>query len=229
MLKRQRASSPLPLTQATAMELSLLSLDPPSSEHGAKRRRILTPPLDGPSHGRGLPPVLPVDDVDEDDTMNDGTPRLWGTVVQQSLECASEYKMVNSLLHDLHAEQQHRRLMSLSPHPSSSSPGPSYHGWSPSTPGQLPIVKPSFAPNAYPNSIEDVPLSEKYRQDAHPSEAMSGSCCADDVSVYDLYEETNRLVRFLLRFRTLITALSSRYLGSVFLERRRDLSTSVGS
>src|SRR5882672_2800476 len=79
MLKRQRASSPSPPTQATAMELSLLSLDPPSSEHGVKRRRILTPPLDGPSRGRGPSPVLSVDDVDEDDTMNDGTPRLWGS------------------------------------------------------------------------------------------------------------------------------------------------------
>jgi hypothetical protein len=196
MLKRQRASSPSPLTQATAMELSLLSLDPPSSEHGAKRRRILTPPLDGPSRGRGPSPVLSVDDVDEDDTMNDGTPRLLGSVWQRSLEGAGEYKTVNSLLHDLHAEQQHRRLMSLSPHSISSSPGPSYHGWSPYTLRQPPTVKPSCAPHTPPNFTKDVPLPEKYPQDVHPSEAMSGSCCADDVSVYDLYEETNRLGRF---------------------------------
>jgi hypothetical protein len=209
------------------MELSLLSLDPPLSEHGAKRQRILTPPSDGPSRGRGPSPVLSVDDVDEDDTMNDGTPRLWDTMEQRSLERASEYKTVNSLLHDLHAEQQHRRLMSLSPHAISSSPGPSYHGWCPSTPRQPPIVKSGCAPPL--NFTEDVPLSEKCRQDAHPSEAMSGSCCVDDVSVYDLYEETNRLAGPLLRFRTLITTLPSRYLGLVFLERRRDLSTSVDS
>jgi len=137
--------------------------------------------------------VLSVDDVDEDDTMNDGTPRLWGSVGQEG---ASEYKTVNSLLYDLHAEQQHRRLVSLPPHSISSSPGPSYHGWSPSIPRQPPTVKPSYAPDASPNFTEDVPLSEKYRQDAHPSEAVSGSCCAGNVSVYDLYEETNRFVRF---------------------------------
>jgi hypothetical protein len=194
MLKRQRASSPSPLTQATAMELSLLSLDSPPSEHGAKRRRILAPSLDGLSRGHSLPPALSVDEVDEDDMMNDGTPTLRGSVAQQSLAGASEYETVNNLLHDLHAEQQHRRLMSVSSHSSSSSPGPSYHEWSPSTPRQSPTVKHSFVPHPLPNFIQDAPLPEKYRQDAHASEAMSGSCCAGDVSVYDWYEETNRLV-----------------------------------
>jgi len=193
------------------MELSLLSLDSPPSEHGAKRRRILSPPLDGPSRGHGLPPALSVDEVDEDDMMNDGTPKPWDSEGQRNLEDANEYKSVNSLLHDLHAEQQHRRLMSLSSHSNASSPGPSNHGWSPSIPRQPPTMKPDFAPHTSQNIIQDVPLYEKYRQDAYASEAMNGLCCANDVSVYDRYEETNRL------------------LGSVFLERRRDLSASVDS
>jgi hypothetical protein len=188
MLKRQRASSPSPLTQATAMELPLHSHDPTSSEHGAKRRRKLAPPLDGPSRGCDILHVPLGDELDEDDMMDDGASTLWATGDKRGIEGAGEYKTVNSLLHDLHAEQQHRRLMSPSSHSSSSSPGPlSYHGLSPLPPRQ---------PHPSPNLAQDIPLSEKHRQDAHASEAMNGLYGTDDVSVYDLYEEKNRSVWF---------------------------------
>jgi len=208
MLKRQRASSPSPLTQATAMEPPLLSTDPTSSEHGAKRRRILAPPLYGPSRGLDSLPVLLDDEADEDDVMDDFAPNLWTSAGKRGTQDASQYKAVNSLLHDLHAEQQHRRLMSPSLHSSSSSPGPfPYHGWSPSTPRPSPTEKLSLPSHSSPNFAEDVGLFEKYRQGVHASEAMSGLCCADDVNAYDWYEETNRLVWFPLDIsQSLITA-----------------------
>jgi len=205
MLKRQRASSPSPLTQTPETELPLIPSVPTSSEHGVKRRRIHSPPLDGQSRGWGIPPEPSEDEIDEDDVMGDDSPDAWAT---PSLDGTGEYKAANSLLHDLHAEQQHRRLMSPSLH-SASSPGPSSSlDWS-STPKELPDRKLNFIPNS--NSIQDALLAEKYRQGLHASETKNRVDCDDDVNVYDRYGETNRL------------------LGLVFLERRRGLSTSVGS
>jgi len=205
MLKRQRASSPSPLTQVTAMELPLHSHDPTPSEHGAKRRRMLAPPLDEPPRDCGMLPVPLGDELDEDDMMDDCASTLWATVGKRGIEGAGEYKTANSLLHDLHAEQQHRRLMYPSSHSSpSSSPGPfPCHRLSPSPTGKF-----GSAPHPSPNLAQDIPLSEKHRQDAHASEAMDGPCGTDDVSVYDWYEEKNRSVWFLLDIsRSPITAL----------------------
>ena len=230
MLKRQRASSPSPLTQATATELPLHSHDPTSSEHGAKRRRMSAPPLDGPLRGRGMLPVSLGDELDEDDMMDDCASTLCATVGKRGIEGAGEYKTANSLLHDLHAEQQHRRLMSPSSHSSSSSStGPfSYHGLSPSPSRQPPTGKFGSVPHPSPNLAQEISLSEKHWQDAHASEAINGLCGTDDVSVYDWYEEKNRSVWFPLDIlQPPIAALSPRLLGSVFLERRRDLSASV--
>jgi len=210
MLKRQRASSPSPLTQTPATEVPLLSSVPTSSEHGVKRRRLLTPPLDGRSRGWDLLPVPSEDEVEEDDIMGDDSPNPWATTTEPSLSGAGEYKAVNSLLHDLHAEQQHRRLMSPSSHSSSSSPAPfSSHGWPSSTPHEPPAGKLNVMPIPSPNPIQDAPLAEKYRQGLHASETKDKLFCDDDVSVYNRYGETNRFLR------------------TVFLERRRDLSTSV--
>jgi hypothetical protein len=186
MLKRQRASSPSPLSQAPATEVPLISSVPTSSEHGVKRRRIHSPPLNERSR------VLPVpseDEVDEDDIMGDDSPNPWATASEPSLGAAGEYKAANSLLHDLHAEQQHRRLMSPSSHSSSSFSSP---GWPSSAPQEPPAGKHSFVPNPHPNFIQDLPLSEKYRQGLHASETKDMLYCSDDVSVYDRYGETNR-------------------------------------
>jgi hypothetical protein len=192
MLKRQRASSPSPLTQTPATEVPLISSVPTSSEHGAKRRRLLAPPLDGRSHGWGMLPVPSEDEVEEDDIMEDGSPNPWATTTEPGLSGAGEYKAVNSLLHDLHAEQQHRRLMSPSSHSSSSSPGPfSPRGWPSSTPTpqEPPAGKLNVMPIPSPNPIQ----AEKYRQGLHASETKDKLFYDDDASVFNRYGETNRL------------------------------------
>lgn len=71
MLKRQRASSPLPVAHATIPESLPISSDP-SSNHGVKRRRIFAPSLDGSSRGWGGCSVVSGDEEDEDDIIMDG-------------------------------------------------------------------------------------------------------------------------------------------------------------
>ena len=227
MLKRQRASSPSPLTQTPATEVPLISSLPISSEHGVKRRRLLTPPLDKRSRGWGILPVPLEDEVEEDDIMEDDSPNPWVTTTEPSLSGAGEYKAVNSLLHDLHAEQQHRRLMFPPSHSSSFSSGSfSSHGQPSSAPQEPPAGKLNTMPIPYQNPIQDAPLAEKYRRGLRARETKDKSFCDDDVSLHDRYGETNRSAWFYLNISlSFITALSLRFLGMVFLERRRDLSS----
>jgi hypothetical protein len=196
MLKRQRASSPSPLTQNPPTEVPLISSVPTSSEHGVKRRRLHTPPLDGRLRGWDILPVPSEDEAEEDDIMEDDSPSPWATATDPSLSGPGEYKAANSLLHDLHAEQQHRRLMSPSSHPSPSSPGPfSSHGWPSCTPQEPPAAeKLKGMPIPSPNPIQDMPLAEKYRQSLHVSETKDKLFCDDDVSVYNRYGDANRSV-----------------------------------
>jgi len=195
MLKRQRASSPPPLTQTPATEVPLVSSVPTLSEHGVKRRRLLTPPLDRQSREWGILPVPSEDEVEEDDVMEDDSPNPWATTSESSLSGAGEYKTVNSLLHDLHAEQQHRRLMSPLSHPSSSSSRSfSSHDWPSSVTREQPAGKLNVMPILPPNPIQDAPLAEKYRQSLHASETKDKLFGDDDVSVHDRYGETNRSV-----------------------------------
>jgi hypothetical protein len=194
MLKRQRASSPSPLSQTPTTEVPLISSVPTSSEHGVKRRKLLTPPPDGQPRGWGILPVPSEDEVEEDDIMEGDSSNPWATTTEPSLSGAGEYKAANGLLHDLHAEQQHRRLMSPSSHSSPSSPGPfSSHGWPSSTHQESPAagkLKAMSFPSS--NPIQDMPLAEKYRQSLHASETKDKLFCDDDVSVYNRYGETNR-------------------------------------
>ncbi|KAI9445436.1 hypothetical protein H4582DRAFT_921450 [Lactarius indigo] len=192
MLKRQRASSPSPLTQATIPESPPISSDPASSKHGAKRRRIFAPSLDGPSRGWSGSSVAFGDEEDEDDIIVDGH-TLTPTLRESILESAGAYKMVNSLLHDLHAEQQHRRIASSAANSDPQFAPFSSHGWS----SPVPLTgKPNFVVHPVPQDILVTGVKNRLQFE-------------EGVSVYERYEETNR------------------YLGSVFLERRRDLSTFV--
>ena len=230
MLKRQRASSPSPLTPVPATEVPLISSTPTSSEHGVKRRRMLAPPSDGRSRVWDTLPVPSEDEVDEDGIMGDDWSTPWATASEPSSGSTGEYKAVNSLLHDLHAEQQHRRLMSPSSQSSpSSSPGTfSSHGWPSSAPQESPAGKLNFAPYPYSGPIQHAPFAEKYPQGLHESETKNRLYCGDDVSVYDRYEETNKLAWVSSQHFTLIHYYPSpRLLGLVFLERRRGLSVSV--
>jgi hypothetical protein len=188
MLKRPRASSPPPFAQTP--DFPLTSSDP-TPEHGAKRPRIFGPPLDGPSRGWGPVGVGVEDEEDEDDIMEGYTPNLPANKSEPSLESTGEYTTANSLLHDLHAEQQHRRLMSSSLHPTSPpSPPFSYHDW-PRATLQQPNGKPTFVIHPHPHPIQDTLLYEIYRRDVHTS-GTKEELHYDERSVYKRYEEANR-------------------------------------
>jgi hypothetical protein len=188
MLKRPRPSSPSPFAQTP--DLPLTSSDP-TPEHGAKRRRICGPPLDGPSRGWGPVFAGVEDEEDEDDIMEGCTPNSWVNKSEPSLESTGEYKTANSLLHDLHAEQQHRRFMSSSSHLTSPpSPPFSNYDWSRAT-LQQPNGKPTFVIHPHPNPVQDTPLYEKYHRDVHTNGTKEELHC-DERSVYKRYEEANR-------------------------------------
>lgn len=133
------------------------------------------------------------DEEDEDDIIMDShTLAPLRNLRESSLESAGAYKLVNSLLHDLHAEQQHRRMVSSIASPDLQSEPFSSHGW----PSPVSLArKPSFVMHPVP---QDVLTGVKNRPRYE-----------EDVSVYERYEETNR------------------YLRTVFLERRRDLSVDL--
>lgn len=106
------------------------------AHRSAKRQRVLPPSLDGPSRGWVNP--LPSESVgsprlqsnsgyeedeEDDDYFEDAGADEEGEDGEDKaiLQGATmkEYKGVNSLLHDLHAEQQHRRVMTTAPGSSS--------------------------------------------------------------------------------------------------------------
>ena len=214
MLKRQRASSPLPLAhaQATIPESLPISSDP-SSIHEVKRRRIFAPSLDGSSRGWGVSPVPSEDEEDEDDIIMGGrTPTPQPNLRESGLESAGAYKLANSLLHDLHAEQQHRRLMSSAANPDLQSASFYPHGWS----SPIPLArKPSFVMHPVSQDVPTTGVKDRPRYE-------------EDVSVYERYEERNRYGCF--SFLATVIDIHHpvfRYLGSVVLERRRDLSAFV--
>lgn len=189
MLKRQRPSSPLPVAHATLPESLPISSDP-SSNHDVKRRRIFAPSLDGSSRGWGGSSVASGDEEDEDDIIMDGrSPTPQPNPLQSSLESAGAYKLANSLLHDLHAEQQHRRMMSSASNLNLNGPNPQSapcfsHDWS------SPVLlarKPSFVIHPVPQDVLTAGVKNRPR-------------CEEDVSVYERYEERNRYAYFSLYY-----------------------------
>ncbi|KAI0271521.1 hypothetical protein BC834DRAFT_966987 [Gloeopeniophorella convolvens] len=202
MLKRQRPSSPLP-AQAVVPDFPIISPDPTSSEHIAKRRRTEAPSLDGPSRGWGPSPGFS-EDEDEGFAMDGGDLHDRLHMHTQRLEGAGEYKTANTLLRDLHVEQQHRRLLSTS-----SSPDPSYHSWSSHNFEESPVRKYATVTNPYQLHAEVTPLYKNYYCQATLTNSMADMSHTNEGSgVYEHYEGANRFLR------------------SIFLERRRDtLST----
>lgn len=140
MMKRQRPSSPdIPhIEDEEPLDTNMNRTSSPLRT--SKRQRVLPPSLDGPSRGWANPcldsPHLQSnstyedDDDYYDDDLSEDEPRgdaagggdddaeMQGVTMQK-------YRNVNSLLHDLHAEQQYRRVLSSSPGPSAPPPPPS--------------------------------------------------------------------------------------------------------
>lgn len=133
MMKRQRPSSP-DIPNIEDEEPLDTNMNRPSIPlRSSKRQRVLPPSLDGPSRGwaNSSTPHNPYlqanssyeDDEDyyDDDFSGDepGRDTAGGGDDDAEMQGVTmqKYRNVNSLLHDLHAEQQHRRVLSSSPGP----------------------------------------------------------------------------------------------------------------
>lgn len=135
MLKRQRPMSPLPSVDVPLEVVPDLS----HQHHGAKRKRIVAPVLDGEwrGWGRGLRcHEKPCDNEDYEDEEEEysrkGSDAAKGGEADERLDgLAGIYKSTNSFLHDLHALNQHRLIFSNPPPPSVPSSPPTQHLQSP--------------------------------------------------------------------------------------------------
>ncbi|KZT21699.1 hypothetical protein NEOLEDRAFT_1181537 [Neolentinus lepideus HHB14362 ss-1] len=197
MLKRSRPITPPPHLE----ELPSLPLVPgPSSieyyQRDVKRRRTAAPSLDGPS--RGWERSSFCDEEDEEDWWQDENN---GRGAEASLETSKQYQASNSLLHDLHAEYQHRMLFSPSP-AASSRHFPSQAG---------PYSPQSHAVHLGKQSmryLSDRPVMTEINGHLQRAMAMhmekGGLDTAEEQRVRARYEESNRLLR------------------SLFLSRRRE-------
>ncbi|KAI0067880.1 hypothetical protein BV25DRAFT_1987532 [Artomyces pyxidatus] len=215
MLKRQRPTSPPP----SIPDIALLPSDPSTpdlSHHAMKRRRVFAPSLDGPSRGWG-PPVDASDDgeeyLDEDADM-DAHHHDHHDQESQPMEGTAEYKAVNSLLHDLHAEHQYRRVLAS---PSNSTLP--FHTERLSSPASL--FPPTHAPHASLPFGKDVQMPHPQppfrlgyaasAKDIHLDSFASlepGVTIDESLRVQERYESSNRLLR------------------AAFLDRRRHLPES---
>jgi len=189
MLKRQRAPSPplpsssVPLISDTPCELI---------ERKAKRQRTHPPVLDGASRGWARPPETSFEDEEDycsDDEVEEKAPSYHSQ--QESQQHQSEYKSTNTMLRELHTQQQHRicfsppstlQNTSLSTHPSHltiSTPIPSRH--LSLDKGLLPLQPERVRP-AFPSA----PMEKGYHDDGIATEETN--------RITERYEGTNKCV-----------------------------------
>ncbi|KAI0374380.1 hypothetical protein BV20DRAFT_961530 [Pilatotrama ljubarskyi] len=209
MLKRQRSSpsfTPAPPYAATP-EPALDVYD-----RVAKRRRQLEPPRDRPTiQGNS---AWNADDTDgEEDIDHDGQGNGLQGPLQRAgrLEEAGEYRDVNTLLHDLHAEQRHRLLFS--------SPLPPFHH-----PNLHHRSQPEHYHHPYPSSSDktvpalsfDGSQAAPHRDNRKHAPSFTISIPIKDASAVD-HVEVQRVTQ---RYEG-----TNRYLGSLFLSRRTQFDT----
>ncbi|TFK57427.1 hypothetical protein OE88DRAFT_1722316 [Heliocybe sulcata] len=204
MLKRSRPLTPPPQPEEPP-SLPLPVPGPSSIEYyqrDAKRRRTVAPSLDG--QARGWSGSSLDDEEDEEDWEQDEND---GRGAEASLETSKQYQAPNSLLHDLHAEYQHRMLFSSPPASSSRH-----------VPGQMSPYSPQphtthAAKRNAPYLLERPVMTEMNGHLQRSTAEHMGKGGLDRVEeqrVKERYEESNRLLR------------------SLFLNRRRESPEASG-
>lgn len=214
MLKRQRPVSPPP----SFSSVPLITADSPTDlvERDTKRRRTLPPVLDGASRGWAqAPPFINNVEDDEEDYISDD--EIENIAPNFSINCSltqqqqqqpgdkAEYASTNSFLRELHTLQQHRLLFSSLTSPAASSflscgsnSKDAGHS-SPLTKGHF-NLPPPIEPRG--SSHMSTPIAKLSQHQGH------GLPIDETHSVTEHYEGTNK------------------FLGSLFLSRRRLLDSS---
>ena len=193
MLKRQR-SSPSFSQDAYA------SPEPPIDvyERIVKRRRQAAPPnVHNMDKGKAVWRRGDSEGESDVDDAEECVERAQSEQAQR-LEQAGEYKNVNTLLHDLHAEQRHRMLFSSSPLPSHT---PDFHHVSSHADPQVHQSLPSSSTRTVPARVETIPYQESHKlmpsfTISLPSEKEDMIDYAEVQRVTQAYEETNRYVSY---------------------------------
>ncbi len=193
------------------------------SERVVKRMRHFPPPqtqFRAPDKGKS-PWRGGESDGEEDVDVDEQAPgRSASSEHYQRLQHAGEYKHVNTLLHDLHAEQRHRMLFSTT-----------------SPPTQLPLMSHARIDTDHPfpcapNKL--TPAAPAYLQPQHESHRNSPSftisipskdpCVVDHIEIQRVtqqYEDTNRYVCIASEQLFQAHHPDIRFLGALFLNRRR--------
>ncbi|KAF8203284.1 hypothetical protein BJ912DRAFT_943493 [Pholiota molesta] len=200
MLKRQRQPSPPP----SSPSIPIVAESPADLvERNSKRRRTAAPVLDGTARG-WAPEQAPPDD-DEEYTYSDDEQDVAHGPHPYPLQSQSEYTSANTMLRELHTMHQHRLLFS--------SPSEGQNSNTPLSPNPLDTTP----LNRYHPPTSDkthLPLQNEQMQSAYVSQSIDkglhsdGLLMEEAIRVAELYEGPNK------------------YLGSLFLSRRRKLDSS---
>lgn len=215
MLKRQRPSSPPPSKPSVPLLDSDMMI-----ARDSKRRRTLPPVLDGTSRGWGQPQC---NDPELEELSDDELVESEQTGVQNSRIDSAEYKSANSVLRELHTLYQNRLIFSPT-NPWINSPS----RLNPSPPQPQPVSVPYDA--HIPNSKFLPALSEHSKGPSYTGNTAgvgNGMIIENEVHlVTERYENTNR---YLSSFQNLLVTMLKmnvpRYLGNLFLSRRRELGS----
>ncbi|KAI0757217.1 hypothetical protein C8Q80DRAFT_1265172 [Daedaleopsis nitida] len=202
MLKRQRS---IPSFAPDPYETPDPAIDI-LEERVAKRRRQYATHAQGMDKGKAV--WRPGESDGEEDLEDDERAvRMAPTEQAQRLEQAGEYKNVNTLLHDLHAEQRHRVLFSSSSPPTHWTHDQPRHvpqfAQPFASPDKLPLVPPADGP---------LPVVPPVHEQPRPLPSFTISIPSKDASIVD-HVEVKRVTQ---RYED-----TNRFLGSLFLSRRR--------
>ncbi|KAF8898357.1 hypothetical protein BD779DRAFT_1483520 [Infundibulicybe gibba] len=198
MLKRQRIPSPPPCIPFDSNPLPLDVI----AHRDAKRRRVLPPVLDGPSRGWNGPQ----DEESDGEIYYDDEPPQTHNGAADTTE-TTEYALANSVLHELHALNQHRIMFSGPIKPPLSQLSASYqHTVDPPNPTN---------PLKYPT-----PPSGQQHDRNNPNNQGDSPLKDEILSVKAQYEQVNRSATYQSSFSQML--IENRLLGSLFLSRRRE-------
>ncbi|KAI9057181.1 hypothetical protein FKP32DRAFT_1681916 [Trametes sanguinea] len=180
-------------------------------ERVAKRRRPFVPTRDqGGAQGGSFWPIDDTDGEEDVEGDDDSSGQQERSEQAARLQQAGDYRHVNSLLHDLHAEQRHRLLFSSTLPPSLLST-PQYH------PAEHSRSAPQSSDKITPTLSCGGDTSSAHSESQKPLPTFTISIPSKDASVMDHVEVRHVEERY---------ADMNRYLGSLFLSRRKPSDSS---
>ncbi|KAF8971568.1 hypothetical protein BDZ97DRAFT_1251631 [Flammula alnicola] len=196
MLKRQRPPSP------SSSSIPFINDSPADLiERNSKRRRTVPPVLDGTARGWAAPRE---NEEEEDYTYSDHEVDIVAPRHDYQQQAPSQYKSTNTMLRELHTLHQHRLLFATSTVAHNSDTNATITS---------PLYPAPYPRHATPEKGHLQPQHDRLRT-AHVSPLIDKGSQVNDTSM----EEVNRVTE---RYEG-----TNKFLGSLFLSRRRKLDSS---